>query len=58
MILPYTHRENINLIERLQLAINHLTIWSNQTGFVFSWDKTKSVHICRKTGYMKEAPNL
>lgn len=43
---------------RLQLVLNSLQEWSNQTGFQFSPSKTVSIHICRKHHCPKMAPNL
>ena len=45
-----------NLIERrLQMALNRIEKWCNKSGFSFSEDKTKCVHICRRRGCPKMA---
>ena len=45
----YSSGANPVLIEcRLQLALNTLSSWSNQTGFQFSPTKTVCMHICRR----------
>ena len=45
----YAYGRLPHIVERrLQVAINHIQIWSGQTGFVFSQAKTVSMHICRK----------
>ena len=47
----YASVKNTRVIKRqLQLALNRLEGWSNETGFGFSLAKTKSIHICRVRG--------
>ena len=48
----------ISIERRLQISINGLYDWSNNTGFNFSPSKTVSLHICRKRNCTKMAPNL
>ena len=39
--------KDMRYIERqLQLAINHIIIWTNKNGFLFSTDKTECVYFC------------
>ena len=43
--------KEMRFIERqLQIAINHITSWTNKSGFNFSADKTSCVHFCRLRG--------
>lgn len=40
--------KNMKTIEKgLQTSLNRLKRWSNKTGFSFSAEKTKAIHICR-----------
>ena len=43
---------------RLQVAINNLQKWSDQTGFRFSHEKTVSLHVCRKKRCPRLSPDL
>lgn len=43
---------------RLQVVINRLIKWTQETGFIFSPMKTVSMHICRKHNCGKTAHNL
>lgn len=55
----YASGSTTNTIERqLQLALNSLQQWSAKTGFQFSVVKTEAMHVCRKHGCPKLAPNL
>ena len=48
---------NVNNIQRqLQLALNSLEVWCQETGHKFSTGKTVSMHICRKHNCPKLAP--
>ena len=47
-----------SLERRMQLAINGLSKWSNETGFSFSAPKSVSMHICRVRGCTKLSVNL
>ena len=48
-----------HLVERrIQNALNALQKWSNQTGFTFSEDKCKTMHICRRRGCLKNNIDL
>lgn len=55
----YASGSDSRMVQRqLQLAINKLQDWSNETGFRFSSDKTVSLHVCRKKHCPKLAPDL
>ena len=43
---------------RIQVVINRLQIWCNETGFVFSPSKTVAMHICCKKNCPKVAHGL
>lgn len=46
------------LERQLQLAVAGLERWSRNTGFTFSTEKTKCMHICRVRGCQKPQPQL
>ena len=57
--LIYASGQLPHLVERrVQNALNELQKWSNRTGFTFSDDKCKSMHICRRRGCLKNNINL
>jgi hypothetical protein len=58
-LIIYASGGTTGFIERrLQTAINSIDTWASDTGFTLSPQKTVSIHICRKRGCPKMAPNL
>jgi len=55
----YASGSNTHTIERqLQMGLNSLARWSQQSGLQFSQEKTVSIHVCRKRHCPKMAPTL
>ena len=48
--ISYQGKDMLFIERLLQIAINHITSWTNKSGFNFSADKTSCVHFCRLRG--------